>query len=89
MADEVMARASHAVAADEKVWLVDPVDAAEALKRVAELGRPAGVLQLLDRHERDGAAIAERLGVPLIRLPADRPWRSGGNDPRHRRPALA
>jgi hypothetical protein len=38
---------------------------------VAELGTPAGVLQLLDRHNRDCEPIAQRLGVPLSRLPVD------------------
>ncbi len=66
-----MARAAHALVDDRRVWLVDPYDDAGALSAVAELGSPAGVLQLLDRHNRDCAAIAERLAVPLLRLPAD------------------
>ncbi len=65
-----MARSSHAVLDGGRVWLVDPFDASEPLERVQALGEVAGVLQLLDRHERDGAAIAARLGVPLLRLPA-------------------
>ena len=40
-------------------------------ERVRALGEPAGVVQLLDRHERDGPAFAERLGVPLHRVPFD------------------
>jgi hypothetical protein len=67
--DEPMARASHALAHDGKVWIIDPVDDAEAMARVAELGEPAAVLQLLDRHNRDCAEVAERLGVPLVVLP--------------------
>ena len=67
--DDALTRASHALVADGRVWLVDPVDAPAALARVAELGRPAGVIQLLDRHGRDGIAIAGRLGVPVHRLP--------------------
>ena len=67
--DEPMQRTSHALVADGRVWLVDPVDVPEAMDRVATLGEPAGVLQLLDRHERDCAAVAERLGVPHLRLP--------------------
>jgi hypothetical protein len=67
--EEPMARASHALADDGRVWLVDPVDDAGALARAAELGAPAGVLQLLDRHNRDCAAIAARLGVPHLRVP--------------------
>jgi len=35
----------------------------------ASLGRPTGVLQLLDRHDRDCEPIATRLDVPLMRLP--------------------
>lgn len=66
---EPLARAAHALAVDGRVWLVDPFDAPEALARAAALGEVAGVLQLLDRHARDGAALAARLGVPLLRLP--------------------
>ena len=40
------------------------------------LGEPAGVLQLLDRHNRDGAAWAARLGVPLRRA-----WEGVGDTP--------
>jgi hypothetical protein len=62
-------RASHALAADGRVWLVDPVDGPGIEARVRALGEPAGVLQLLDRHPRDCAVLAERLGVPHLRLP--------------------
>lgn len=85
--DDVMARAAHALRTDAGVWLVDPFDDADALAVAAELGPPVGVIQLLSRHNRDCRAIAERLGVPLHRLPdtlpnapftivsvADRPW---------------
>jgi NAD-dependent oxidoreductase involved in siderophore biosynthesis len=61
-----MSRTSHAIVADEQVWLVDPVDHPEALDRAVALGTPAGVLQLLDRHGRDCAALATRLGVPHL-----------------------
>ena len=71
--DEPMRRTSHALVADGRVWLVDPVDVREAMGRVAQLGEPAGVLQLLDRHNRDNAAIAHRLGVPYLRLPRSVP----------------
>lgn len=64
-----MARAAHALVDDQRVWLIDPYEDAEALAAVVELGTPAGVLQLLDRHNRDCKAIAQRLGVPLWRLP--------------------
>ena len=67
--DEPMERASHALVADGRVWFVDPVDVDEAMARAEGLGEPAGVIQLLDRHNRDCAQIAERLGVPHLRLP--------------------
>lgn len=69
VADDWMERASHALADDGRVWLIDPVRHAPALARARELGEPAAVLQLLDRHPRDCAAVAEELGVPLLRLP--------------------
>jgi hypothetical protein len=64
-----MARAAHAVRDGETVWLIDPFEDPAALEAAAALGQPAGVIQLLDRHGRDGEAIANRLGVPLMRLP--------------------
>jgi hypothetical protein len=64
-----MARAAHALHADGKVWLVDPFDDDAALTAATQLGEVTGVLQLLDRHNRDGEAIAGRFGVPLARLP--------------------
>jgi len=71
--DEVMTRTGHALATDDGVWLVDPVDDAEAMERAAALGPPAGVVQLLDRHNRDCAAIAARLGVPHLKVPPEIP----------------
>jgi len=71
--DEPMERGSHALADDGRVWLVDPVDDAQALARVAELGAPAGVIQLLDRHNRDCVALARRLGVPHLKVPDAQP----------------
>lgn len=67
--DEGMQRTSHALAADGRVWLVDPTDVPEALERAAALGTITGVLQLLDRHNRGCAAVAERLGVPHLEVP--------------------
>jgi hypothetical protein len=64
-----MARAAHAVLDGDRVWLVDPFDDEAALTAAAQLGRPAGVLQLLDRHNRDCEQVAQRFGVPLLRLP--------------------
>jgi len=65
----MMARTAHALRSGERVWLIDPFDDQQALRAAASLGRPAGVLQLLDRHNRDCASIATRLGVPLVRVP--------------------
>ena len=62
--DEALPRTSHALADAEQVWLIDPVDVGDALERAAARGRPAGVVQLLDRHNRDCAAVAQRFGVP-------------------------
>ena len=64
-----MARAAHALADDGRVWLIDPFADDAALAAAAELGQPAGVIQLLDRHGRDGVAIARDLGVPLLQMP--------------------
>lgn len=71
--DEAMARTSHALVADGRVWLVDPVDVPEQIERATALGEPAGVLRLLDRHGRDGDALAARLGVPLFDVPQQLP----------------
>lgn len=71
--DEPMTRTSHALAADGKVWLVDPVDWADAIERAGSLGEPAGVLQLLDRHDRACVALAGRFGVPHLVAPDEVP----------------
>ena len=63
--DERIPRTSHAVRSGGRVWLIDPVDGPGLDERVRELGEPAGVVQLLDRHNRDCAAVAARLGVRL------------------------
>jgi hypothetical protein len=63
--DEFLQRASHALTADGRTWLIDPVDD----PRVDSFEHVAGVLQLLDRHNRDCAAIARRLGVQHLVLP--------------------
>ena len=70
VAEEPMTRTSHALVADGRVWLVDPLDWPEAIERARSLGEPAGVLQLLDRHNRDCAAVAEQLGVSHLVAPA-------------------
>ena len=74
--DEFMHRTSHALVVDGRVWLIDPVDTPELEERVRALGEPAGVLQLLDRHERGCAAWAARLAVPHLRA-----WETTGDAP--------
>jgi len=67
--DEAMARASHALADDGRVWLVDPFTDEEALERARGLGEIAGVLQLFAAHNRDSQAIASRFSAPLLKIP--------------------
>ena len=71
--EEAGTRTSHALAADGEVWLVDALDWPEAIDRALGLGRPAGVIQLLDRHNRDCAALATRFGVPHVVVPSRLP----------------
>lgn len=76
-AEEAATRTSHALAAENRVWLVDALDWPEAIDRALTLGEPAGVIQLLDRHNRDCAVLAARLGVPHLVVPdavADSPF---------------
>jgi hypothetical protein len=61
--DEFMGRCSHALVDDGRVWVIDPVDGDEVEERIRAAGTPAGVVQLLDRHNRDCASLAARLGV--------------------------
>ncbi|MGH2894807.1 MAG: hypothetical protein ACRDPM_16305 [Solirubrobacteraceae bacterium] len=66
-----MRRAAHALRADGRVWLIDPFEDEVALSAATELGSPAAVIQLLNRHNRDCGPIAQRLEVPLLRLPTE------------------
>lgn len=68
-----MRRCSHAVLAGGRVWVIDPVLDDGMLERVLALGEPAGVLQLLDRHRRDCARVADELGVPHHEVPRAAP----------------
>jgi hypothetical protein len=61
--EEFMERCSHALVEGGRVWAIDPVDGEGVEKRIRAVGTPAGVLQLLDRHNRDCTALAARLGV--------------------------
>jgi hypothetical protein len=71
--DARVRRTSHALAAEGRVWIVDPIEADGVDERILALGEPAGVIQLLDRHERDCAAFAARFGVPLHVVPRSLP----------------
>jgi hypothetical protein len=71
--DEPMQRACHAILAEGKVWFVDPVEVDDVVDRGAALGEPAAVLQLLDRHNRECAEVAERLGIEHLNVPDDVP----------------
>jgi hypothetical protein len=71
--DESMTRTSHALASGGKVWLIDPVDWPDAIDRARSLGEPAAVVQLLDRHNRDCAAVADRLDIPHLMVPETLP----------------
>jgi hypothetical protein len=84
---DAMARAAHALRTPGGVWLIDPFEDGPALDAAAQLGNPLGVVQLLSRHNRDCAAIADRLGISHHAIPTalpgspfqiisviDRPW---------------
>ena len=62
---EWMRRASHAVVADGKVWLIDPVDVPMAIEAAHALGEFGGVIQLLDRHPRACKLLAEHYKIPF------------------------
>ena len=64
-------RTSHAVEVRGAVLVFDPVDMPGIDERIRALGEPEAVVQLLDRHERDSAAVAARLGVPHLRMELD------------------
>ena len=69
-----MRRCAHALAADGRVWLVDPFEVDGLEDQVLATGEPGGVIQLLDRHDRDCEGLARQLGVPLYRLQAPPPF---------------
>jgi hypothetical protein len=68
-----MRRTSHALAEGGRVWLFDVVDHPQLEEWARKLGEPAGVVQLLDRHNRDCEAVARRLGVPHHVVPRELP----------------
>lgn len=66
---ETMKRASHLLAVDDDVWVVDPVDVDGLDDLLAAFGTVRGVVLALDRHRRDCAAVANRHDVPVY-IPA-------------------
>lgn len=68
IADEFMERCSHALVVGGDVWLIDPLEDELAVRD----GAPVGVIQLLDRHNRDCAEIAGRFGIPHHVVPEKR-----------------
>jgi hypothetical protein len=71
--DEFMERCSHALVVGGRVWVIDPLLADGVEERVRAAGEPAGVIQLLDRHNRDCADLARLLGVEHHVLPGSSP----------------
>ena len=73
IADELprLERTSHALVDDGRVWLIDPVDDPALEARINACGRVVGVIQLLHRHGRDGAALAARWDVPRHMAPRE------------------
>jgi hypothetical protein len=67
--DELLKRCSHALVEGGRVWAIDALAADGVEERIRGAGEPAGVIQLLDRHNRDCRPLAEQLGVPHHRTP--------------------
>ncbi|MUV88928.1 hypothetical protein GJ629_02650 [Halapricum sp. CBA1109] len=63
--DERLARTSHAIATDDGLWLLDPLDAPGLDESLAEYGDVAGVLVCSSWHARDAGELAARHGVPV------------------------
>ena len=67
--EDRLRRTSHALLDGDGVWLIDPVASEDAISRARSLGELRGVIQLLDRHDRDARELSEQLAVPLHRVP--------------------
>jgi hypothetical protein len=65
-------RTSHALVADDRVYVIDPTEGDGVDERIRALGEPGAVLVLLDRHRRDSDAFARRFGVPVHETPRER-----------------
>ena len=59
-------RASSAIVVDAGTLVVDPVDGDGLDGLLSGLPSVIGVVTLLDRHQRDAAVVAERLGAPRL-----------------------
>jgi hypothetical protein len=63
---EMMQRAAHAFyGADDRLWLVDPIDVPGLDEFLASHGTVGGVIVAFDRHRRDAAQIARRYDLPV------------------------
>ena len=61
-----VSRTSAALVVGGGTVLVDPVDTPELEGWLSALPPVSGVVTLLDRHQRDAAALSERLGAPRL-----------------------
>lgn len=74
--EEAMERSSTALAVEDDVWVIDPVDAPGLDDLLAEFGEVAGVVVGLDRHFRDAEEVASRHDV-AVHAPT---WMDGVED---------
>jgi hypothetical protein len=63
--EEKGTRTSHAIALDDGVWLLDPLDAPDVDAAFEPLGTVEGVVVCSSYHARDAQIFAERHDVPL------------------------
>ncbi|ELZ11050.1 hypothetical protein C479_09573 [Halovivax asiaticus JCM 14624] len=64
--DETGMRSSHAIVADDGVWVFDPIDGDGVDDLIAEYGTVSGVAVLSSYHARDAGAVAARHDVPVF-----------------------
>jgi len=62
---ETMQRASHAIATEVGVLVVDPVDGPGVDRLIDEFGELAGVVVTFDQHSRNAVDVAARHDVPI------------------------
>src|SRR5205823_6938976 len=90
---ELMQRSSTALAADGRVWLIDPLRARGIEEQVAALGQVAAVVMTVGWHDRDVDWFAALYGVPVyahpslrlvgVRSPVERVERQVPDSPLH------